>query len=102
MGAGVGCELQCCFPFGCRLRALSDGSLSTGPTPAPSSKFKLADYRYGREEMLALYQDSYEPAAYLQEFRHIFVEETQTPICLLPLSEDEQVSSLIEVFNVGV
>ena len=52
--------------------------------------------------MLALYQDSYEPAAYLQEFRHIFVEETQTPICLLPLSEDEQVSSLIEVFNVGV
>ena len=42
--------------------------------------------------MLALYQESNEPAVYLQEFPHIYVEEPQTPISLLPLSEDEQVT----------
>jgi hypothetical protein len=74
-----------------RLRALSDGSTPAGPTPVPSTKFKLADYRYGREEMLALCQESYLPAEELRKFPHIFVEETQTPISLLLLSEDEQV-----------
>ena len=68
---------QCCLPFVCpfyinnpssvsRLRALSGGSGSSGgggssnPVASPPlspvlPKYKLADYRYGREEMLALY-----------------------------------------------
>lgn len=52
----------------CRLRALSGGGSSSGgggggsgcavasPPLSPAlPKYKLADYRYGREEMLALY-----------------------------------------------
>lgn len=42
-------------PFS-RLRALSSGSSMASPPPSPAMpKYKLADYRYGREEMLALY-----------------------------------------------
>ncbi|EGW06326.1 PERQ amino acid-rich with GYF domain-containing protein 2 [Cricetulus griseus] len=46
------------FPFcACsRLRALSGGGNVASPPPSPAMpKYKLADYRYGREEMLALY-----------------------------------------------
>lgn len=39
-----------------RLRALSSGGSVASPPPSPAMpKYKLADYRYGREEMLALY-----------------------------------------------
>lgn len=42
-----------------RLRALSGGGGSSSVASPPLSpalpKYKLADYRYGREEMLALY-----------------------------------------------
>jgi hypothetical protein len=39
-----------------RLRALSSGSSVASPPSSPAMpKYKLADYRYGREEMLALY-----------------------------------------------
>uniref|UniRef100_A0A674N506 GRB10 interacting GYF protein 1 n=1 Tax=Takifugu rubripes TaxID=31033 RepID=A0A674N506_TAKRU len=39
-----------------RLRALSSGGSVTSPPPSPAMpKYKLAEYRYGREEMLALY-----------------------------------------------
>lgn len=42
-------------PFS-RLRALSSGGSVASPPPSPAMpKYKLADYRYGREEMLALY-----------------------------------------------
>ncbi|MGH0186446.1 UNVERIFIED_CONTAM: hypothetical protein FKN15_021595 [Acipenser sinensis] len=38
------------------LRALSSGGSVTSPPPSPAMpKYKLAEYRYGREEMLALY-----------------------------------------------
>ncbi|EMP39990.1 PERQ amino acid-rich with GYF domain-containing protein 2 [Chelonia mydas] len=39
-----------------RLRALSSGGSVASPPPSPAMpKYKLAEYRYGREEMLALY-----------------------------------------------
>ncbi|TNN40245.1 PERQ amino acid-rich with GYF domain-containing protein 2 [Liparis tanakae] len=51
-----------CLAFGfvnvwkSRLRALSSGGSVTSPPPSPAMpKYKLAEYRYGREEMLALY-----------------------------------------------
>lgn len=39
------------------LRQLSSGGSMTSPPPSPSfgGKFKLAENRYGREEMLALF-----------------------------------------------
>lgn len=42
--------------FFSRLRALSSGGSVTSPPLSPAlPKYKLADYRYGREEMLALF-----------------------------------------------
>lgn len=42
--------------FPSRLRALSSGGSVTSPPLSPAlPKYKLADYRYGREEMLALF-----------------------------------------------
>lgn len=50
--------------FLCRLRALSGGggggggssnAVASPPLSPALPKYKLADYRYGREEMLALY-----------------------------------------------
>lgn len=70
---------------------MSDGPSTIPAPPAPSSKFKLADYRYGREEMLAFYQEPYEPPEHLRSFPLIFVEETQKPMTLVSLSEEEQV-----------
>lgn len=65
-----------------RLRALSSGGSVTSPPPSPAMpKYKLAEYRYGREEMLALYiKDNkvrsenrhYKPKRALHPFRLAF------------------------------
>ena len=79
--------LQCLF----RLRALSDGNSVTSPPPSPGfPKYKLAENRYGREEMLALYQPSKVPEAMLQ-FPSIVHEKCLQPLALIPMSDDEQV-----------
>lgn len=57
-----------CFVSVCRLRALSGGggsssgggggssnAIASPPLSPALPKYKLAEYRYGREEMLALY-----------------------------------------------
>lgn len=51
------CPNSVFLPFSSlRLRALSSGGSVTSPPPSPAMpKYKLAEYRYGREEMLALY-----------------------------------------------
>ncbi|XP_041377891.1 GRB10-interacting GYF protein 2-like isoform X2 [Gigantopelta aegis] len=73
------------------LRALSDGNTVASPPPTPSlGKFKLAEYRYGREEMLALFQEKYETPADLLTCPSVCSEETQKPLALIPLSEEEQ------------
>ncbi len=44
------------FLLSLRLRALSSGGSVSSPPASPAMpKYKLAEYRYGREEMLALY-----------------------------------------------
>lgn len=56
-----------------RLRALSSGGSVTSPPPSPAMpKYKLAEYRYGREEMLALYvkDDKVSRETKPQLFRH--------------------------------
>ena len=96
----------------CRLRALSDGGnkgagngtdgggggLASPPqspdvqlTVCPIPKYKLAEHRYGREEMLALYIPSNHISAELREHPTICIEKPQQPLALVPLSEDEQV-----------
>ncbi|KAG5261309.1 hypothetical protein AALO_G00302450 [Alosa alosa] len=76
------------------LRALSSGGSVTSPPPSPAMpKYKLADYRYGREEMLALYIKDNKVPEDMQdkEFAAILQEEPLQPLALVPLTEEEQV-----------
>uniref|UniRef100_A0A8C2TZI5 GRB10 interacting GYF protein 2 n=1 Tax=Coturnix japonica TaxID=93934 RepID=A0A8C2TZI5_COTJA len=76
------------------LRALSSGGSVTSPPLSPAlPKYKLADYRYGREEMLALFvKDNKIPSDLLdKEFLPILQEEPLPPLALVPFTEEEQV-----------
>ena len=82
--------------FVSRLRALSDGNTVASPPPTPSlGKFKLAEYRYGREEMLALFHEKYDTPPDLLACPSVCTEETQKPLALIALSEEEQVSAIV-------
>ena len=61
------------------------------------SALKLAEFRYGREEMLALYEDPdgeagrEPPEGIAKRFAHLWVHRAQAPLSLQgPIGEDEQ------------
>uniref|UniRef100_A0A671MWL7 PERQ amino acid-rich with GYF domain-containing protein 1-like n=1 Tax=Sinocyclocheilus anshuiensis TaxID=1608454 RepID=A0A671MWL7_9TELE len=81
------------FYLSLRLRALSSGGSVSSPPASPAMpKYKLAEYRYGREEMLALYVQDHKVPEEMQdkEFAAILQDEPQQPLALLPLTEEEQ------------
>ncbi|KAM9312903.1 LOW QUALITY PROTEIN: GRB10-interacting GYF protein 1 [Gastrophryne carolinensis] len=87
------------------LRALSSGGSVASPPPSPAMpKYKLAEYRYGREEMLALYVKENKVPDEMQdkEFAVILNEEPLQPLALLPLTEDEQRNFSMSVNSVPV
>ncbi|CAL8326631.1 unnamed protein product [Lota lota] len=87
------------------LRALSSGGSVTSPPPSPAMpKYKLAEYRYGREEMLALYIKDNKVPEDMQdkEFAAILQEEPMQPLALVPLTEDEQRNFSMSVNSVAV
>uniref|UniRef100_A0AAR2LDY0 GYF domain-containing protein n=1 Tax=Pygocentrus nattereri TaxID=42514 RepID=A0AAR2LDY0_PYGNA len=88
-----------------RLRALSSGGSVTSPPPSPAMpKYKLAEYRYGREEMLALYIKDNKVPEDMQdkEFAAILQDEPQQPLALVPLTEEEQRNFSMSVNSVAV
>ncbi|XP_028811511.1 GRB10-interacting GYF protein 1 isoform X2 [Denticeps clupeoides] len=87
------------------LRALSSGGSVTSPPPSPAMpKYKLADYRYGREEMLALYINDDKVPEDMQdkEFAAILQEESLQPLALVPLTEEEQRNFSMSVNSIAV
>ncbi|XP_069474001.1 GRB10-interacting GYF protein 2 isoform X3 [Ambystoma mexicanum] len=87
------------------LRALSSGGTVTSPPLSPAlPKYKLADYRYGREEMLALYlKDNKIPSDLMdKEFLPILQEEPLPPLALVPFTEEEQRNFSISVNSTAV
>uniref|UniRef100_A0A8C5LVS5 GRB10 interacting GYF protein 1 n=1 Tax=Leptobrachium leishanense TaxID=445787 RepID=A0A8C5LVS5_9ANUR len=87
------------------LRALSSGGPVASPPPSPAMpKYKLAEYRYGREEMLALYIKENKVPEEMQdkEFAVILNEEPLQPLALLPLTEEEQRNFSLSVNSVPV
>ncbi|XP_043393547.1 GRB10-interacting GYF protein 1 isoform X4 [Chelonia mydas] len=87
------------------LRALSSGGSVASPPPSPAMpKYKLAEYRYGREEMLALYVKENKVPEELQdkEFAAILQEEPLQPLALVPLTEEEQRNFSMSVNSVAV
>ncbi|XP_032400048.1 GRB10-interacting GYF protein 1 isoform X4 [Etheostoma spectabile] len=88
-----------------RLRALSSGGSVTSPPPSPAMpKYKLAEYRYGREEMLALYIKDNKVPEDMQdkEFAAILQDEPMQPLALVPLTEEEQRNFSMSVNSVAV
>ncbi|XP_062850361.1 GRB10-interacting GYF protein 1 isoform X2 [Trichomycterus rosablanca] len=87
------------------LRALSSGGSVTSPPPSPAMpKYKLAEYRYGREEMLALYVKDDKIPEDMQDkaFAAILQDESQQPLALVPLTEEEQRNFSLSVNSVAV
>ncbi|XP_064181697.1 GRB10-interacting GYF protein 1 isoform X1 [Anguilla rostrata] len=87
------------------LRALSSGGSVTSPPPSPAMpKYKLAEYRYGREEMLALYVKDNKVPEDMQdkEFSAILQDEPLQPLALVPLTEEEQRNFSMSVNSVAV
>ena len=52
----------------------------------PLPNMKLADYRYGREEMLALFDKDVQPSMELLALGALFVEKCQYPLNLIQVS----------------
>ncbi|XP_051985509.1 GRB10-interacting GYF protein 1-like isoform X1 [Xyrauchen texanus] len=87
------------------LRALSSGGSVSSPPASPAMpKYKLAEYRYGREEMLALYVKDNKVPEEIQdkEFSIILQDEPQQPLALLPLTEEEQRNFSMSVNSLAV
>ncbi|XP_039180760.1 GRB10-interacting GYF protein 1 isoform X2 [Crotalus tigris] len=87
------------------LRALSSGGSVASPPSSPAMpKYKLAEYRYGREEMLALYVKDNKVPDEMQdrEFSAILEEDPLQPLALVPLTEEEQRNFSRSVNSVAV
>lgn len=65
------------------------------------SKPQLAEHRYGREEMLALFDISScnLPPESLKELSMVFNDKPQTPLSLQQMSEEETVCFCIQYRN---
>ncbi|EFN85095.1 GIGYF family protein CG11148 isoform X2 [Harpegnathos saltator] len=76
------------------LRNMSGDSCNTGgggggTTNLSTPRYQLAEYRYGREEMLALYDRNHKPPEPLATFAALYVEKSQPPLALIQMTEDE-------------
>ncbi|CAG9766953.1 unnamed protein product [Ceutorhynchus assimilis] len=71
------------------IRNLSSEGTSGGGTSS-GTRYQLADYRYGREEMLALFERNIKPPACLTNFKSLYSEASLPPLSLVPPSEEER------------
>ena len=87
-----------CDRVSLRLRALSHGDSAVSPPPSPSlgapRSYKLAEHRYGREEMLALFDKMMKVPNDLVVAPPLYVEKTQLPLALIQMTDEEMVLGL--------
>ncbi|GFY04703.1 GRB10-interacting GYF protein 1 [Trichonephila clavipes] len=73
------------------IRALSTGSTSAPPpTSMPIPRYSLAEFRYGREEMLALIPKEIKMPNCLKQYPQLTKDKFQIPLALTPATEEEQ------------
>ncbi|XP_029052326.1 GRB10-interacting GYF protein 2 isoform X2 [Osmia bicornis bicornis] len=60
-----------------------------GSTSLTTPRYQLAEHRYGREEMLILFDRNCKPPEPLTSFSSLYVEKTQLPLALIQMTEDE-------------
>lgn len=76
----------------CRIRDLSNGASVSVPPPSAGPGFKLAQFRYGKEEMLALFSKDLKPPKISKEVADFILKnDACNPLALMPLTEEEQV-----------
>lgn len=63
-----------------------------GTTNLSTPRYQLAEYRYGREEMLALFDRNCKPLEPLTTFAALYVEKTQLPLALIQSTDEETVT----------
>lgn len=61
-----------------------------------ASRYPLAEFRYGREEMLSLYDKNCKLPELLPKFNKLFIEKMQYPLALLPTTAEEE--TVIQIF----
>lgn len=59
----------------------------------------MAEYRYGREEMLSLFDKNFKQPELLPKYNKLFIEKMQCPLALLPPTADEDSVSLETVMS---
>lgn len=74
---------------------MSSGNSVTSPPPSPGPKYKLAEHRYGKEEMLALFSEDVKMPEELEMFDSVCRNRPVLPLAFQPLSEEEQVSRIL-------
>ena len=68
-----------------------DGSEAQAKT-VTTKRFKLAEFRYSKDDMLALFEENVSTPIDLKEFGDVIIQETQNqPLSFIPLSKDEEV-----------
>jgi PERQ amino acid-rich with GYF domain-containing protein len=78
------------------LRNLSQDGCTQPITPS-APRYQLADHRYGREEMLALFDNMVKAPDRLASISSLYVEKTQEPLALQHMTEDETVISCLQI-----
>lgn len=68
------------------------GGTGGGPSNSITPRYQLADYRYGREEMLAMF-GNIKPIVPegLDSFPMLFIEKPLPPLALIQMTEEETV-----------
>ncbi|XP_028155710.2 GRB10-interacting GYF protein 2 isoform X2 [Diabrotica virgifera virgifera] len=70
------------------IRNMSSEGITGGGTGG-GTRYQLADYRYGREEMLALFDKNIKPPVSLTNFKCLFSETCLQPLALSPATDEE-------------
>ncbi|KAI4463060.1 grb10 interacting gyf protein [Holotrichia oblita] len=71
------------------LRNLSSDGSTTGGTGG-GARYQLSGYRYGREEMLGLYEKGFKPPNSLFSFTTLYSEQPLVPLVLTQTTEEER------------
>ncbi|KAH8307797.1 hypothetical protein KR044_004432 [Drosophila immigrans] len=77
---------------GLSLHSIGGGGVNQSQTTAASRNL-FPEYRYGREEMLSLFDRNCLLPQILPSFKKLFVEKVQYPLALTPSSEEEIMNS---------
>lgn len=58
-------------------------------SPVAPSRYQLAEHRYGREEMLSLFDKNIALPEILPRFKKLFMEKIQLPLALVPNTDED-------------